>query len=208
MNSSLTFTLQIQCICASSLCHRLFCVAVVMTQVSTACSITFFTHVEYTLPLSARGRLRLVRRGGAGRRTCLYHICMVLQQQLATTTSREHVPRIAKLWDSHKLFFFNLYHSHCSIGCAVPWYQAHLKSGLGPLMSLHFVCILRKQPPHDKIALLPTPFCQTPQGTFPDLFNKSKSKPPTIIFPMFICKSTLLCHLRFQCLQLYQKFLD
>ena len=80
MNSSLTFTLQIQWICASSLCHRLFCVAAVIAQVSTACSITFFTHVEYTLPLSARGRLRLVRRGGAGSRTCLYHICMVLQQ--------------------------------------------------------------------------------------------------------------------------------
>ena len=79
MISSLTFTLQIQWICASSLRHRLFCVATVMAQVSTACSITFFTHVEYTLSLSARGRLRLVRRGGAGSRTCLYHICMVLQ---------------------------------------------------------------------------------------------------------------------------------
>ena len=80
MNSCLTFTLQIQWICARSLCHRLFCVAAVMAQISTACSITFFTHVEYTLPLSARGRLRMVRRGGAGRRTRLYHICMVLQQ--------------------------------------------------------------------------------------------------------------------------------
>ena len=80
MNSSLTFTLQIQWICASSLCHRLFCVAAVMAQVSTACSITFFTHVEYTLSLPARGRLWFVRRRGAGSRTCLYHICMVLQQ--------------------------------------------------------------------------------------------------------------------------------
>ena len=80
MNSSLTFTLQIQWICASSIRHRLFCVAAFMTQVSTACSITFFTHVEYTLPLSTRGRLWLVRRGGAVRRTCLYHICMVFQQ--------------------------------------------------------------------------------------------------------------------------------
>ena len=68
-------------------------------------------------------------------------------------------------------------------------------------MSLHFLCIQRKQPPHDKIALLPTPFWQTPQGTFPDLFNKSNSKPPTIIFvfPMFFRKSNLLRHLRFQC---------
>ena len=80
MNSSLTFTLQIQWICASLLRHRLFCVAVVMAQVSTACNITFFTHVEYTLPLSARDRLRLVRWGGAGSRTCLYHICIVLEQ--------------------------------------------------------------------------------------------------------------------------------
>ena len=80
MNSSLTFTLQIQWICASSLHHRLFCVAAAMAQNPTACSITFFTQVEYTLPMSARGRLLLVRRGGAGSRTCLYHICMVLQQ--------------------------------------------------------------------------------------------------------------------------------
>ena len=80
MNSSLTFTLQIQWICASSLRHRLFCVAAVMAQVSTAFSITFFTYVEYTLSLSARGRLRLVRREGVCSRTCLYHISMVLQQ--------------------------------------------------------------------------------------------------------------------------------
>ena len=83
MNSSLTFTLQIQWICASSLRHRLFCVAVVMAQVSTACSITIFTHVEYTLSLSARHRLRLVRRGGAGSRTCLYHIAWCYSSQLA-----------------------------------------------------------------------------------------------------------------------------
>ena len=79
MNSSLTFTLQIQWICASSLRHRLFCVAaVMMAQVSTACSITFFTHVEYTLSLSPRGRLRLVIMRGAGSRTCLYHNSMVV----------------------------------------------------------------------------------------------------------------------------------
>ena len=129
MNSSLTFTLQIQWICSSSLCHRLFCVAVVMAQVSTACSITFFTHVEYTLPLSARGRLRLVRRGGAGSRTCLYHICMVLQQPARNNRQQRACPLDSKLRDSLKLFIFNLYHSHCSISCAVPWYQAHLKSG-------------------------------------------------------------------------------
>ena len=130
MNSPITFTLQIQWICAnwifaSSLRHRLFCVAAVMAIVSTACSITFFTHVEYTLSLSARGRLRLVRRGGAGSRTCLYHICMVLQQPARNNCRQRSCPLDSKI----KLFFFNIYHSHCSIGCAVPWYQAHLKSG-------------------------------------------------------------------------------
>ena len=98
MNPSLTFALQIQWICASSLYHRLFCVAAVMAQVSTACSITFFTHVEYTLPLSAKGRLWLVRRGGAGSRTCLHHICMVLHQP-----ARNHCQQRACLLDSKTL---------------------------------------------------------------------------------------------------------
>ena len=129
MNSSLTFTLQIQWICASSLCHRLLCVAAVMAQVSTAYSIVFFTHVEYTLSLSARGRLRLVRRGGAGSRTCIYHICMVLQQPARDNRQQRACPLDSKTLRQPQLFFFNLYHSHCSIGCAVPWYQAHLKSG-------------------------------------------------------------------------------
>ena len=98
MNSSLTFTLKIQWICASSLCHRLFGVAAVMAQVSSACSITFFTHLEYTLPLSTRSRLRLVRRGGTGSRTCLYHICMVLQQP-----ARNHRQQRACTLDSKTL---------------------------------------------------------------------------------------------------------
>ena len=96
MNSSLTFTLQIQWICTSSLRHRLFCVAAVMAQVSTACSITFFTHVEYTLSLSTRDRLRLVRRGGAGSRTCLYHICMVLQQPARNNRQQRACPLDSK----------------------------------------------------------------------------------------------------------------
>ena len=129
MNSSLTFTLQIQWICASSLCHRLFFVAAVMAQVSTACSTPFFTHVEYTLSLSARGRLRLVRRRGAGSRTCLYHICMVLQQPARNHSQQRACPLDNKTLRQPQAFFFNLYHSHCSIGCAVPWYQADLKSG-------------------------------------------------------------------------------
>ena len=106
MNSSLTFTLQIQWICASLLCHRLFCVAAVMAQVSTACSITFFTHVEYILPLSARGRLRLVRRGGAGSRTCLYHICMVLQQPARNHRQHTACPLDSKTLRQPQAFHF------------------------------------------------------------------------------------------------------
>ena len=106
MNSSLTFTLQIQWICASSLCHRLFCVAAVMAQVFTACSITFFTHDEYTLPLSARGRLRLVRRGRAGSRTCLYHICMVLQQPARNHRQQRACPPDSKTLRQPQAFLF------------------------------------------------------------------------------------------------------
>ena len=96
MNSALTFTLQIQSICASSLRHRLFCVAAAMAQVSTAWNITLFSHVEYTLPLPARGRLRLVRRGGAGSRTCLYHICMALQQPARNNRQQRACPLDSK----------------------------------------------------------------------------------------------------------------
>ena len=106
MNSSLTFTLQIQWICASSLRHRLFCVAAVMAQVSTACSITFFTHVAYTLSLAARGRLRLVRRGWAGSRTCLYHICMVLQQPARNNRQQRACPLDSKTLRQPQAFLF------------------------------------------------------------------------------------------------------
>ena len=106
MNSSLTFTLQIQCICASSLRHRLLCVAAVMAKVSTACSIKFFTHVEYTLSLSARGRLRLVRRGGAGSRTCLYHICMVIQQPARNNRHQTAFPLDSKTLRQPQAFLF------------------------------------------------------------------------------------------------------
>ena len=109
MNSSLTFTLQIQWICASSLRHRLFCVAAVMAQVSTAFIITFFTDVEYTLSLSARGgggRLRLVRRGGAVSRTCLYHICMVLQQPARNNRQQRACPLDSKILKQPQAFLF------------------------------------------------------------------------------------------------------
>ena len=106
MNSSLTFPLQIQWIFASSLRHRLFYVAAVMAQVSTACSITFFEHVEYTISLSARGRLRLVRRGGAGSRTCLYHICMVLQQPACKNIQQRACPLESKTLRQGQAFLF------------------------------------------------------------------------------------------------------
>ena len=106
MNSSLTFTLQIQWICASSLHNRLFCVAAVMAQVPTACSITIFTHVEYTLSLAARGRLRLVRRGGPGSRTCLYHICMVLQQPACNNPQQRACPLDSKTLRQPQAFLF------------------------------------------------------------------------------------------------------
>ena len=106
MNSSLTFTLQIQWTCASSLCHRLYCVAAVMAQDSTACSIAFLTHVEYTLSLSARGRLRFVIRGGAGSRTCLYPICMVFQQPTRNNRQQRACPLDSKTLRQPQAFLF------------------------------------------------------------------------------------------------------
>ena len=91
---------------SSSLCHRLFCVAAVMAQVSTACSITFFAHFEYTLPLSKRGRLRLVRRGGAGSRTCLYHICMVTAASSQPPTEDSMSPHSKTLRQPQAFLFF------------------------------------------------------------------------------------------------------
>ena len=108
MNSSLTFTLQIQWICASSSSHRLFCVAAVMAQVSTACSITFFTHGEYTLHMSARGRLRLVRRGGAGSSTCLYYICRVFKQPARNHRKQRACPLDSKTLRQPQAFLFQL----------------------------------------------------------------------------------------------------
>ena len=78
----------------------------VMAQVSTACSITFFTHVEYALSLSAKGRLRLVRRGGAGSKTCLYHICMVLQQPARNNRQQRACPLDSKTLRQPQAFLF------------------------------------------------------------------------------------------------------
>ena len=77
-----------------------------MAQVSTACSITFFTNLEYTLPLSTRARLRLVRRGWAGSRTCLYHICMVLQQPAHNHRQQRACPLDSKTLRQPQAFLF------------------------------------------------------------------------------------------------------
>ena len=85
----------------------LFCVATDIAQVSTACSITFFTHVEYTLSMFTRGRLRLVRRGRAGSRTCLYHICMVLQQPARNNRQQRACPLDSKTLRQPQAFPFH-----------------------------------------------------------------------------------------------------
>ena len=52
-------------------------------------------YILYT-SLSASGRLWLVRRGGAGSRTCLYHICMVLQQPARNNRQQRACPLDSK----------------------------------------------------------------------------------------------------------------
>ena len=63
-------------------------------------------HVEYILSLSARGRLRLVRRGGTGSRTCLYHICMVLQQPARNNQQQRACPLDSKTLRQPQAFLF------------------------------------------------------------------------------------------------------
>ena len=104
LTSSFVLTLQIQRIIARSLRRRRFSVSTFMAQVSAACSITLLTHDEYTLPLVRRGRWRLVRRGSNWRN--LPHA--QLQRVIAATSCREHVPKVAELWDNFKLFVSNL----------------------------------------------------------------------------------------------------
>ena len=102
--------------------------------------------------------------------------------QLAATSCREHVPKVAELWDNFKLFISNLNLWNFSFIDSLSSPKA-----AGPLMLLLFLCTQRLQPPQ-KIALeLPTPDWQTPQGYFPDFFSTSRLMPDSIIFvfPMF-----------------------
>ena len=89
---------------ARSLRRRRFSVSTFMAQVSAARSITLLTHDEYTLPLVRRGRWRLVRRGSNWQNLPHAH----LQRVIAATSCREHVPRVAELWDNFKLFVSSL----------------------------------------------------------------------------------------------------
>ena len=104
LTSSFARTLQIQRIMARSLRRRRFSVSTFMAQVYAACSITLLIHDEYTLPLVRRGRWRLVRKGSNWRNLPHAH----LQRVIAATSCREHVPKVAELWDNFKLFVSNL----------------------------------------------------------------------------------------------------
>ena len=104
LTSSFALTLQIQRIMARSLRRRRFSVSTFMAQVSAACSITLLTHDEYTLPLVRRGRWWLVRRGSNWRNLPHAH----LQRVIPATSCRQHVPKVAEVWDNFKLFFSNL----------------------------------------------------------------------------------------------------
>ena len=104
---------------------------------------------------------------------CTFAACD--RSQLTATSCREHVPKVAELWDNFKLFIsnFNLWNFSFIDSLSSPKASGtpELK---GPLMPLHFLCTQRLQPPQ-KIALeLPTPDWQTPQGYFPDFFSTSK----------------------------------
>ena len=90
---------------ARSLRRRRFSVSTFMAQVPAACSIILLTYDEYTLPLVRMGRWRLVRRGSNWRN--LPH-AQCDRSQLAATSCREHVPKVAELWDNFRLFVSNL----------------------------------------------------------------------------------------------------
>ena len=107
-------TLQIQWIIARSFRRMRLRVAAVMAQVSAACSITLLTHVEYTRPLVTRGQIAVGEKGEQFMELAPSTFAACYSSQIATTTSREHVPKIAKLWDSLKFFVINLHLFHCS----------------------------------------------------------------------------------------------
>ena len=108
LTSFFALTLHIQRIMARSLRRRRFSVSPFMAQVSAACSITLLTHDEYTLPLVRRGQMAVGEKGKqlAELAPCTFAACD--RSQLAATSCREHVPKVAELWDNFKLFISNL----------------------------------------------------------------------------------------------------
>ena len=121
---------------------------------------------------------------------CTFAACD--RSQLAATSCREHVPKVAEFWDNFKLFVsnhnlwnFSFINSPSSPKASgTPELRVREK---GPLMPLHFLCTQRLQPPQKIALVLPTPDWQTPQGYFPDFFSTSRLMPDSIIFvfPMF-----------------------
>ena len=75
--------------------------------------------------------------------------------KLAAVFSSEHMPKVAELWDSLKLFFTNLHLCYCS--SSFYRHLVHMNSGSGCKGKGHyFLCTHCKQPPQ-KIAMLHTP---------------------------------------------------
>ena len=188
--------------------RRRFSVTTVMAQFSAACSITLLTHVEYTRYLIRSGRLWLVRRGSSWQNKNIYsawpqparnhlhqRVCHLNSRTLGQPQTFGHHP------SPPSLFFYP------SLGRAVPKHRAHLKSGSvrkGPLMSLHFLCILHhKQPSH-----IATYSCLTDAtrilSRFPQQFQINARHHNLCLRHVHL--QTLLLHLGFSCLKLYKQF--
>ena len=107
-------------------------------------------------------------------------------QQLAATSCREHVPKVAELWDSFSFSFPTSASetSLSSVARAVPRYRAHLNSFNATAFLMHPALAATTE---DYISATNT-CLQTPQGYFPDFFSTSRLMPDSIIisvFPMF-----------------------
>ena len=90
---------------AWSLCRRWFNVSTFMVQVSAACTPhTWWVH----LTSGQKGQMAVGEKGKqlAELAPCTFPVCD--RSQLAATSCREHVPKVAELWDNFKLFVPNL----------------------------------------------------------------------------------------------------
>ena len=106
LTSSFALTLQIQRIMARSLRRRRFSVSAFMAQVSAACSITLLCSHTMSTPYlwSEGGHLAVIEKGKQlpELAPCSFAACDC--SQLTATPCREHVPKVAELWDNFKLF--------------------------------------------------------------------------------------------------------